>query len=475
VTKRWILSSFFSLVLASGVALADGPSLPPLTVEEQDGSPAVIPVLKIKVSNGTLTDDTGGTVSLTTGGGGSSGSPGGSNTQVQFNDAGSFGGDAGLVYNKTTDSLSINGDVTISGDNVTLATNTDRFVLMANGSTYAPEAIDLGTDTTGNYAGSSSEGGAATTATALAANGANCTAGNYPLGVDASGAVETCTADDDVPDAGEVSDTALAAGAVDGGNAGEIEDASVTADDLGADSVSSSELNATGVEAELEAVLDLNELQAQIGDAQIADGAVDGGTGGEIADGSLTTADLGSGSVADDELATTESIQLQVQSAKVTGAFVTATVSGADTSTQGAQIDAGDGNWRLLFDATTDEAAVWDVRLPDYWAAHSELKIMYSMTSGTANEVEFEAAIMCISPGDAADIGTASFAAAAVAADTVPGTAGHPDAVNITLTDDSCAAGDQMFIYVSTDADDATNDDATGDREVVDVLYEFTR
>lgn len=36
--------------------------------------------------------------------------------------------------------------------------------------------------------------GAVPTATALAANGANCSAGNYPLGVDASGAVEDCTA-----------------------------------------------------------------------------------------------------------------------------------------------------------------------------------------------------------------------------------------------------------------------------------------
>jgi hypothetical protein len=34
-----------------------------------------------------------------------SGSPGGSDTQVQFNDGGAFGGDAGLVYNKTTDLL----------------------------------------------------------------------------------------------------------------------------------------------------------------------------------------------------------------------------------------------------------------------------------------------------------------------------------------------------------------------------------
>lgn len=36
---------------------------------------------------------------------GSGGTPGGSDTQVQFNDSSAFGGDAGLVYNKTTDLL----------------------------------------------------------------------------------------------------------------------------------------------------------------------------------------------------------------------------------------------------------------------------------------------------------------------------------------------------------------------------------
>jgi filamentous hemagglutinin len=56
-----------------------------------------------------------------------------------------------------------------------------------------PNSIALGTDTTGGYAASVSEAGPATTATALAANGANCAAGQYPLGVDASGAVESCT------------------------------------------------------------------------------------------------------------------------------------------------------------------------------------------------------------------------------------------------------------------------------------------
>jgi len=61
----------------------------------------------------------------------------------------------------------------------------------------------------------------ADTADALSANGGNCGVGNYPLGVDAAGAVEGCTADDDQPDndsevpdaisvvAGSVSDTPI--------------------------------------------------------------------------------------------------------------------------------------------------------------------------------------------------------------------------------------------------------------------------
>tara|TARA_R110000824_G_scaffold60853_6_gene162378 strand:+ start:5858 stop:7216 length:1359 start_codon:yes stop_codon:yes gene_type:complete len=45
-----------------------------LTVEESDGSPSVSSVSKIKVSNGTLTDDGSGTVTITTGGGTGGGS-----------------------------------------------------------------------------------------------------------------------------------------------------------------------------------------------------------------------------------------------------------------------------------------------------------------------------------------------------------------------------------------------------------------
>lgn len=42
-------------------------------------------------------------------------SPGGSNTQVQFNDSSIFAGDAGFTYNKTTDTISLAGGLTALG------------------------------------------------------------------------------------------------------------------------------------------------------------------------------------------------------------------------------------------------------------------------------------------------------------------------------------------------------------------------
>lgn len=48
-------------------------------------------------------------------GGGGNGSPGGANTQVQFNDAGSFGGDSGFTYDKDTNTLSASN---INGGNI---------------------------------------------------------------------------------------------------------------------------------------------------------------------------------------------------------------------------------------------------------------------------------------------------------------------------------------------------------------------
>lgn len=66
-----------------------------------------------------------------------------------------------------------------------------------HGTTFIGANLFSGTNTVGAGGSFVTSGGgtiAATTAAALAANGGNCTAGQYPLGVDASGAVEGCTA-----------------------------------------------------------------------------------------------------------------------------------------------------------------------------------------------------------------------------------------------------------------------------------------
>lgn len=76
------------------------------------------------------------------------GTPGGSATQIQFNDSAVFGGDAGLTYDKTTDTLTISGPVTaLSGSfgDGTLAGQAKFHELTANGSNYwswlAPDTI----------------------------------------------------------------------------------------------------------------------------------------------------------------------------------------------------------------------------------------------------------------------------------------------------------------------------------------------
>ena len=53
-------------------------------------------------------------------------SPGGADTQVQFNDGGSaFGGDAGLVFNKTTNNLTVSGDIQTNDRFVAVSTVTN--------------------------------------------------------------------------------------------------------------------------------------------------------------------------------------------------------------------------------------------------------------------------------------------------------------------------------------------------------------
>lgn len=64
------------------------------------------------------------------------GSPGGSTTQVQFNNAGAFGGDAGLVYDQTTDILTLGSTLRAKGVTTTglatVDTSADTLTLTNN-------------------------------------------------------------------------------------------------------------------------------------------------------------------------------------------------------------------------------------------------------------------------------------------------------------------------------------------------------
>lgn len=97
------------------------------------------------------------------------------------------------------------GSMTVTGTlTATLTGNADTATaLAANGANCSANQFNKGVDASGAAESCAALSDAdvpdtitidlAATATALAANGANCSAGNYPLGVDASGAVEGCT------------------------------------------------------------------------------------------------------------------------------------------------------------------------------------------------------------------------------------------------------------------------------------------
>lgn len=80
------------------------------------------------------------------------GTPGGSDTQIQFNDAGAFGGDVDLTYNKTTNLLTTKGDVRLD-DGGTFTTTIQTVTATANRTISYPDA----TGTVALVAGSSGQ------------------------------------------------------------------------------------------------------------------------------------------------------------------------------------------------------------------------------------------------------------------------------------------------------------------------------
>jgi len=157
-------------------------------------------------------------------------------------------------------------------------------------------------------------------------------------------------------------------------------------------------------------------------------------------------------------------IILPVQAAKIGGAYITA----------GAQIDGGSGPWKLLFDASATESALWQFKMPDNYSSTPVLRLQYAMASATSDKVDWEAEVMAVADGE--DIDTASFDSVneIPGGTTVPGTAGFLDTVSIPLANnDSMAADELILLRVNRDHDDG-DDTATGDAELVSASLEYT-
>lgn len=125
-------------------------------------------------------------------------------------------------------------------------------------------------------------------------------------------------------------------------------------------------------------------------------------------------------------------------------------------------------------DSTVEGVRIGPVQMPAAYTGSGTLKadIHYIMASATADKVDFEVSVEAFTAADAVDLDAGeSFDTANAADQTVPGTAGHLGVLTITLTNkDSVAAGDYVRLKLERDADDATNDTATGDARVLMVV-----
>ena len=121
-------------------------------------------------------------------------------------------------------------------------------------------------------------------------------------------------------------------------------------------------------------------------------------------------------------------------------------------------------------DSTVESAYTKAVAMPgQYGGTTLKASIGYMMASATSGKVDFELSVEAITDGDATDLDAgASFDTANAVSATVPAAAGYLGVLTVTLTNkDNIAAWDMFRIKLERDADDATDDTATGDARVL--------
>lgn len=118
------------------------------------------------------------------------------------------------------------------------------------------------------------------------------------------------------------------------------------------------------------------------------------------------------------------------------------------------------------------EYAWWSFRLPDDYASGGTLKLLW-MLNATANAVKWQARVGAITPADAdTPMEHAQAAAATVTTNVNTTEARRLTESSITLTMDSAAAGDLIFITIFRDPSDAA-DTSTVDAELIVATFSY--
>lgn len=106
-----------------------------------------LPVANLHIDGGlngyVLATNGAGNLSWTVQGGGGSGVPGGANTQIQFNNAGAFGGTANLVYNSTTNTVTMAGNIIANTMTVGSGAYSFRTSKVCTGITTTTSAVEI--------------------------------------------------------------------------------------------------------------------------------------------------------------------------------------------------------------------------------------------------------------------------------------------------------------------------------------------
>jgi len=127
----------------------------------------------------------------------------------------------------------------------------------------------------------------------------------------------------------------------------------------------------------------------------------------------------------------------------------------------------------ILFDDTTDQSGNWtNLYSNGYQSGDIVITVIYSMANedtGTSETIVVTGEIWAVSPGDSADVDTASWGTAVSTTEAVPDTSGYPGSFTLTFDSagelDNLADGDIFAVRITRDADNGS-DDADNDLEI---------